>query len=404
MGATDQMLARYVAEIEERQQFIDGLVSSVKDGDMTDETLELVTEARNRIEKVNKLMSPLEEARRISGESSERIAQIARYMENREQGPPKEVEYRSAGEYAIDMWRAGIGHDESRARLQAYNREIRAAAHQTTADNPGLLPAPIVGPVVNFVDSARPLVSALGPRQLPGTGFSRPKVTQHTTVGAQSAEKAELSSQKMTITKLTVTPATYGGYVNVSRQDIDWSQPQVMDIVIGDLAAQYAIKTEDIAVDFFVAGATAATVNLATGANTADQVAAAFWGAAGQVYAGTKGQGRLIAAAPPQMLSLIGPLFAPVNPVDAQSPGFSASDYGQGALGTVSGIPVYITSAMADNKILVLSTAAAEVYEERIGSLQVVEPSVLGVQVAYAGYFAPLIVDATGIIAITKTP
>ena len=58
----------------------------------------------------------------------------------------------------------------------------------------------------------------------------------------------------------------------------------------------------------------------------------------------------------------------------------------------------------ADNKIMVLSTAAAEVYETRVGALQVVEPSVLGVQVAYAGHFTPLVIDATGIIAITKTP
>jgi hypothetical protein len=43
------------------------------------------------------------------------------------------------------------------------------------------------------------------------------------------------------------------------------------------------------------------------------------------------------------------------------------------------------------------------VYEDRIGSLQVVEPSVLGVQVAYAGYFASLIVEATGIVKVTVT-
>ena len=98
-----------------------------------------------------------------------------------------------------------------------------------------------------------------------------------------------------------------------------------MDIVIGDLAAQYALQTENDATDTFLAAATAASTNLATGANTAAQVAAAFWGAVGQVYAGTKGQGRVIAAMPPQMLGLLGPLFAPVNPENAQSPGFSAS-------------------------------------------------------------------------------
>jgi len=389
-----------VAEIEERQQFIDSLVEAAAGNDLSDEQLELVTRAKDRIAKVNELMGPLEESRRISAESSDRIKKLAVYMADKPEAPGK-VEYRSAGAYILEYWRAGLGVEESAHRLQTFNR---AAAHQTTSDNPGLLPEQILGPVVDFVDSARPVVSALGPRQLPSGSWSRPKVTQHTAVTNQSAEKAELTSQKMTIAKVPVTAVTYGGYVNVSRQDIDWTMPQIMDIVIGDLAAQYALVTENVAVDAFVAGATAATVNLATGANTAEQVAAAIWGAVGQVYNGTKGQGRVIAAAPPQMLGQIGPLFAPVNPVDSQSAGFSASDYGQGALGSISGIPVYVTAAMADNTMLVMSTAAAEVYEDRIGSLQVVEPSVLGVQVAYAGYFAPLIIDATGIIKITKTP
>ena len=54
--------------------------------------------------------------------------------------------------------------------------------------------------------------------------------------------------------------------------------------------------------------------------------------------------------------------------------------------------------------MIVLNTAAVEVYEDRIGSLQVVEPSVLGVQVAYAGYFADLIIEPDGIVEITATP
>jgi hypothetical protein len=44
------------------------------------------------------------------------------------------------------------------------------------------------------------------------------------------------------------------------------------------------------------------------------------------------------------------------------------------------------------------------VYEDRVGSLQVVEPSVLGVQVAYAGYFASLVMEANGMKKIIKTP
>ena len=398
---TDMMLARYVGEIEERQQFIDSMVEAAQDDgrDLNDQEMELVTRARDRIGTVNTLMQPLEEARRISTESNERIAGLARFLQDDDR-KPREVEYRSAGAYVLDRWRAGLGHEEAVGRLDVFHR---AAAHQTTADNPGLLPESILGPVVNFVDAARPVVSALGPRQLPSGTWSRPKVTQHTAVLAQSAEKAELTSQKMVIGKLPVTAVTYGGYVNVSRQDIDWSTPSVMDIVIQDLAAVYAAKTEDVAVDAFAAGATAGAT-IPTGTPTADAVAAAFWAAAGTAYAATKGAGRLIAAAPPQMLGLLGPLFAPINPVDSQSAGFLAANFGTGVAGSIAGIPVYVTIGLADNTMLVLSTAAAEVYEDRIGSLQVVEPSVLGVQVAYAGYFAPLIIDAGGVVKITKTP
>jgi HK97 family phage major capsid protein len=397
MGATDQVLANYMAEIEERQQFVDGIFKAADGKDLSDEQMDLVKDQKAQMEKVNGKIEPLIEMRRISGDSATRVAEIAKYMSNTP-GPPKEVEYRSAGEYAIDMWQAGLGQPEARHRIETYNR---AASHNTTANIAGLLPTPILGPVLNFIDAVRPVVTALGPRQLPGTGFSRPKVTVHTAVAAQSAEKAELTSQAMSITKMTVTPVTLGGYVNVSRQAIDWSQPQVMDIIIQDLAAQYAILSEATAVQAFYTAGTAATVSI-PGTPTADNVAAAFWAAAGQVYTATKGQGRLIAAASPDVLGSLGGLFAPINPLNSQSTGFSADTFGQGMLGAIGGIPVYVTSGFgATKRLMIMSTAAAEVYEDRIGSLQVVEPSVLGVQVAYAGYFADLVTEPGGIVKVT---
>ena len=101
---------------------------------------------------------------------------------------------------------------------------------------------------------------------------------------------------------------------------------------------------------------------------------------------------------------MIGPLFPPINPQNAQSGGFSAADFGTGAQGQVSGLQVVVSAGFDASTVIVLNTAAVEVYEDRIGSLQVVEPSVLGVQVAYAGYFAPLIIEPGGVIEITKTP
>ena len=69
-----------------------------------------------------------------------------------------------AGEYTLDYWKARVGAGEPKERLELYNR---AAAHQTTADNPGLLPTPIVQPVVNFIDVARPLDDMARPQADP---------------------------------------------------------------------------------------------------------------------------------------------------------------------------------------------------------------------------------------------
>jgi len=49
-----------------------------------------------------------------------------------------------------------------------------------------------------------------------------------------------------------------------------------------------------------------------------------------------------------------------------------------------------------------------KVFEQRVGALQAIEPSVLGVQVAYAGYFTPVLVPAggvttNGVIELTAT-
>jgi HK97 family phage major capsid protein len=401
MTQTDQMVARYVSEIEDRQRFIDGLVESAQNEtrDLKPQEMELVTRARDRISECNEQLKPLEEARRISGESSARVAALAQFMGG-DRKPPAEVAYRSAGEYVVDVWRARLGNQEIADRLELYNR---AASHQTTGDNPGLLPEVILGPVVNFVDVSRPLVSALGPRQLPSGSWSRPKVTAHTATAAQVGEKTELVSQKMTIDKLPVSASTYGGYVNVSRQDIDWTQPAIMDLVINDLAGQYALDTENHACNQLSAAAGAGPT-LPTGVPTSAEVAGALWGAAATVLPATGGQGRIIAVVPPELMGILGPLFPPVTPTNAQSSGFSVTALASGLAGSIAGIPVYVSNGMAADEILVLSTAAAEIYEDRIGSLQVVEPSVLGVQVAYAGYFASLVIEGAGLSKIVKTP
>ena len=87
-------------------------------------------------------MEPLKEARRISGDSADKIAEIAQYMAQTEGKPKRDMEYRSAGAYALDMWQAGLGNRDAVERLDLFHR---AAEHQLTTDSTGVLPEPVIG-------------------------------------------------------------------------------------------------------------------------------------------------------------------------------------------------------------------------------------------------------------------
>jgi hypothetical protein len=407
---TDAMIARLDSELEERNAFIEGLIANAQQADegrgrdLNSQEMELVGSARARIGALNEQLTPLRETSRIAIESRARSHEInGEIVGARHRAGVGPVEYRSAGAYINEYIRAGIGNREAAERLEVFHR---AAAHQTTADNPGLLPETLLGPILASLDFARPLVSALGPRQLPSGSWSRPRITQHTQVGKQTAEKTELPSRKMIIGKIPIEADTFGGYVNVARQNVDWSQPQVLDIVIGDLTSEYAFETEEETGTVLGAAAVAGPALPAT--PTAGDITAALWAAAGLVFGNMWTArtpiGRLILAMAPDMLVLMGPLFPPVNPTNAQSSGFNAGAITEGPQPAISGITPVVSGALAAGTALVIASNSVECYEDRIGALQVVEPSVLGVQVAYAGYFALPVLEPTGVVKITKAP
>ena len=406
--AADAMIARLQKELEERNYAAQGLIANAQDNDrdLNESEKETLQGVRERMSEIRSQLESLEATSKMATEVSERMKQIDVAMTQNRKTGNKEVEYRTAGAWALDSYKAAIGDRQARERLEVF---WRVADHQTTPDNLGIIPDPIVGTVINFIDAARPVVSFLGPRDMPSATWHRPKVTQHTTVstqgsaGGSESEKEELSSQKMLITRLTANAVTYGGYVNVSRQNIDFSTPQALDLVIDDLAAQYAIQTE-LAVGAELAASTTTAVGYgAAGDETATTLAGAVWEAAATAYTATKGQGRLVLAIAPDRLGLFGPLFAPVNPRDAQSEGFTAGSFGQGQMGTIAGVPVVMSAGLANGEAFVFSSAAVEVFEQRVGMLQVTEPSVLGVQVAYAGYFTALTIEEDAIIPLTAT-
>jgi HK97 family phage major capsid protein len=404
---SDAMIERLERDIAERDSFIQGTVANAQDAerDLTDSEKELVTESRKRIEVDEEQLDVLRAARDRTAKARQKAADVQREMTKmRHEVDKGEIEYRSAGAYLLDAYKTTLNDREAMERLEIFHR---AAAHQKTSDNLGIVPDPIVGTVVSFIDAARPIVQAIGPQPLPSATWHRPKVTQNTSTalqgsaGAAADEKTELVSQKMTITRLTANAITYGGYVNVSRQDIDFTNGQVMDLIINDLAAQYAIDTE-AAVGTQLDASTAPAVGYGA-SPTAATVRSALWAAAGDIYTAVRGQGRLVLALAPDRLETFGPLFTPIPTNVGPGEGLSAGDFGSGLVGAISGIPALMSAGLASGKAFLFSTAAIEVFEQRVGTLQVTEPSVLGVQVAYAGYFTPLTIDNGGIIELTAT-
>jgi HK97 family phage major capsid protein len=399
MAATDAMIARLEGELEERNAFVEGLVAGAQDGgrDLSSQEMEMIGNARARITDLAQQLEPLRATSKLSIESRNRARELTNeIVGSRARNGQPAPEYRTAGAYIADQYYAQLGDREAGERMEIFHR---VAAHQTTADNPGLLPEQIVAPLVNFIEVARPLIGTIGVTDLGGGAWSYARVTQHTLVGKQAGEKTELPSRKMLVTKTPLGADTFGGYVNVSKQDINRSSPAILDMIVNDLAEQYAIETEEEAGAVLTAAATAGPVIPAT--PTGANVATAIWGAAGSVFAATKGQGRTVVAVSPDQLGVIGPLFPTVNPTNAYSTGFPVGSIGQGEQGSISGLTVIMSAGLATDTILVFSTAAVKAFEYKYGNLQVVEPSVWGVQVGYAGDFDCVVIEPTGVVRVT---
>jgi HK97 family phage major capsid protein len=410
--ANDAMIRRLERELEERNSAVQAIIGNANDSerDLNPSEKETLDGLNTRMSELKAQLDQLETTSKMAIDVQDRMKQFDSAITNRRRVQTHEVEYRSAGQYICDQWSAHLGDRTAQERLEIYTR---AAAHQKTSDNTGVIPIPAIGEVINFIDAARPMVNAIGPREMPSQNWFRPLITQQPTVGLQGTagaagdEKAELVSQKMIITKLTGSAVTYGGYVNVSRQDIDFSSPQIMDIIIEGLANAYALQTETAtgtALD-----ASAAT-NVGYGASpTAVTVAGALWSAASTIYGAVKGApGRLVLAVAADRLAVLGPLFPPFNVQNGQSAGLLAGNFGSGDVGNVSGVQLIMSPGLASGKAFLFHTAAVDVFEQRVGSLQAVEPSVLGIQVAYAGYFTPVLIPAggvttNGVIELTAT-
>lgn len=309
--------------------------------------------------------------------------------------PKREFKLPTAAEYMVKFVAGGSEFAEFNQRI------VAAAPNVTTTDTPGILPVPIISPIYNsFVANYRPLITAMGVRQMPASGkvFIRPKVTTHTTIGASNGELVALDQGTFVVDDIQITKALYGGYVKLSEESMDMTSPEVLGALIDDMARIYANATDVAACTTFEAGVTQ-TQALTDDTDPADWVNF-IYGAAAQILNNSNGNLPNVMVVSPTYYASLGalvdtagrPLFPNVGPMNAVGTGASASTFNGNAFGL---------SLVVDRNITVTSpyvgdSTGFECWEQQRGAVSVeLADGALGRIIKFRGYFSSVMIDDT---------
>ena len=330
--------------------------------------------------------------------------------------PKQEFKMPSAGEYLAAMHIGGDTFAKVNQAFQSANRKnqtaLQAAAGDVlTTDTPGLLPVPVLGPLFQDLNFVRPVVSALGARAMPNTPsktFIRPTITTHTSAATQT-EGAAASATTMVIASNTVTKTTVAGQVTLSVQDMDFTDPAAMNLILNDLAGEYLIATDNIAADAMVTGKTASGSTWTVTAGDPTSLVNSLFDAAREIAEDSNYFPTHLFVSPDvweklgsQLDSSKRPLFPAVN---------GQNFVQQNGLGTASGNLTYnsmnplglqlvVDNNFAASTMLVVYAPGFEVYEQQKGILSVEVPSTLSRTFSYYGYFATFVAKSSFIQSI----
>lgn len=423
------VLARLLDERQSQIDLMDGLLNQVEtEGrDMVEAERNNLKAIKERIAQIDEQVKPLQEFEELRGAGAGAVRNFTRAPGSEDRGADQsqsagfqlrsrgEYEYRSAGEILADACRVAWDKrdvDAARDRLESIGARvengalIRAAApHTTTAEVPGVLTTKVVGGIMSDIDAARPFISSIGPQDLggiEGETFKRPYVTQHVTVGKQSAQKAEVEDGQFKIGSVPFTKDTYGGWTNVAKQLLDWTSPAVWDALLKDFQEIYGLETEEDAVTAFSTSVTAATDTETAGAvpTLQERLTALYQGAA-LAYGGAKRLPNHIWMSLDEWATW-GPIIDHLQATTAGNGGGASSI--TSFAGQLLQTPRTVVPSLPTGTTIVGVKEKFEVYEDRFGFLSAVQPKVFGVELAYGGYMASGNLNAAGFAKVTFEP
>ena len=328
--------------------------------------------------------------------------------------PKRQFAMPTPAEYLAAMHAGGDTFQNVNA---AYKEAVRsqqtalqaAAGDVLTTDTPGLLPVPVLGPLFQDLNFVRPVVSAFGARAMPNTPsktFIRPTITTHTSAATQT-EGSAVSATTMVIASNTVTKTTVAGQVTLTMQDMDFTDPSSMNLILNDLAGEYLIATDNIAADNLVSGKTASGSTWTVTADNPTSLINALYDAAREITEDSNYFPTHLCVSPDVWEKLGSQLDGSKRPIL----GYTTNGViGQNSIGRVGGLQytgmdvmglqLVVDNNFASGTMLVVYAPGYEIYEAQQGILSIANPSTLSRTFSYYGYFATFVAKSSFIQGI----
>lgn len=329
--------------------------------------------------------------------------------------PKRKFAMPTPGEYLAAMHAGGdTFHNVNAAYKEAVRDQqtaLQAAAGDVlTTDTPGLLPVPVLGPLFQDLNFIRPVVSAFGARSMPNTPsktFVRPTITTHTSAATQT-EGSAVSATTMVIASNTVTKTTVAGQVTLTMQDMDFTDPSAMNLILNDLAGEYLIATDNIAADNLVSGKTASGSTWTVTADNPTSLINSLYDAAREITEDSNYFPTHLCVSPDVWEKLGSQLDGSKRPIL----GYTTNGViGQNSIGRVGGLQytgmdvmglnLVVDNNFASGTMLVVYAPGFEIYEAQQGLLSIANPSTLSRTFSYYGYFATFVAKSSFIQGIT---
>jgi HK97 family phage prohead protease len=316
--------------------------------------------------------------------------------------PKREFKLPSAGDFMAAYHIGGDTFHNMNKAVAEFSASQRtaleaAAGDVLTTDTPGLLPVPVLLPLVQDLNFLRPTVDALGARAYPDGGrsktFIRPTITTHTSVATQSSELSAASATTMVIASNSVSKTTLAGQVTLSIQDIDFTSGPAMSLILNDLMGEYMIASDNLAADNLLAAANSSGV----WDGTPEDLLKSVYDAANDVSSNRNWMpthmfvsvdvwaqlGQLVDSSKRPLFPFIGAGLTGQNALGASSAGSWN--------GTPMGLQLVVDSNFAAKTMIITRVGqgqgdAFEFYESIRGLMSVEVPATLGRTMSFHGY------------------